>query len=608
MSAPAIATEIYPWEIKCMAGSLDKAQTANKSEPTCTSETKINPSCSEITDDFCNALWSKDNKGNLTMSEGRILSGKSSKSELSIAFLENLKARLDGEKNLPPDLQEKAGPIYDDLRKALAEEQDSKQWYRKIDAINDRWAKAFEDVAEERTWAKHPELKNIKDKDLTIEQRAMFKEDSLEVSRQLVDAKYKDHPNWKRVEKVYGDVKSDLILKIGTLNIPQAQKDKLTRRVEKIELTLPYEGLKGISADGDCSGTTKNAFYHPLHHKFTVCAGIFNTLQSDSALYFIIAHEISHSIDSGINAAVESETSELAKALNPLAGSEKAVYSCNDWKKIVAKAKQIKAPNLKKTDPLQNLYDCTVPKEGLKKWDTNTLNIAADATAKDTISHYASYNAFTKIAQPTITENGETRPNPYYMRPDRYRALQDSYEFGVFSGEERVPDIFNQSLTCAEGTSKGKTVLYKDASPEDRKEIFAKAIEETQMIEKAKELESYSYCGINCDSLSDYEMSKGSGENFADWMAGQSFGEFLSRQKDMRSRRESSAAATSLFCNAPGVARDAPDLTLKEKNYSLEPHPDNRNRRVSLYNDQNAKLVKCDINEKDQGFGKCKPK
>ncbi|MNL29050.1 hypothetical protein D3C87_1507220 [compost metagenome] len=194
------------------------------------------------------------------------------------------------------------------------------------------------------------------------------------------------------------------------------------------------------------------------------------------------------------------------------------------------------------------------------------------------------------------------------MRPDRYRALQDSYEFGVFSGEERVPDIFNQSLTCAEGTSKGKTVLYKDASPEDRKEIFAKAIEETQMIEKAKELESYSYCGINCDSLSDYEMSKGSGENFADWMAGQSFGEFLSRQKDMRSRRESSAAATSLFCNAPGVARDAPDLTLKEKNYSLEPHPDNRNRRVSLYNDQNAKLVKCDINEKDQGFGKCKPK
>jgi hypothetical protein len=612
LSHPVLATEVYPWEIKCMAGSLDKAKSLNSGKAqSCLDDGKINPTCAEVTDDFCSTLWSKDHKGNLNIGDGRLLSGKSSKSQLSMVQIENLKARLASVPNLPADLRKKVEPIAAEYKAVMAEEKDSKQWYRKLSQVADKWQFAADDVAIARTLKKHPELKNIKDNDMTVVERAVFRKDAEELAAQQLDAKYANNPNWKRVGKVFDEVKEDLLKTVQNMKISDSQKAKMLARVKAVELSLPYTDQQKLGSDGTCGSSDVNAYYSPSYEKFTVCAGLFNSFQSESSLYFVIAHELSHSIDSGNNADYEqSEKDQLTKDLDPLASSNKAVYSCKEWKDIVDRAKK-SAPGLPQpTDSLQSLYDCIAPKGDLKAFDESSLTSIADASAKKAISQSAEGNNFLRLGQPTTsTDDGKTKTNPYYMRPDLVRARVYGDQFVKLKVPYLLPpDIFNQSLACATGVSNGKEVLYKDASKEDRAAIFEKALQETTQLWKMRERNSFNYCGRNCGALEEYDLSVNSQEDTADWMAARAFGEYLSRNKDMRSRREASAATTALFCNAPGLSAEAPDLALAEKNHSLESHPDNRSRRLALFNPRNAKLVKCKIDEKDQGAGKCEPK
>ena len=94
-------------------------------------------------------------------------------------------------------------------------------------------------------------------------------------------------------------------------------------------------------------------------------------------------------------------------------------------------------------------------------------------------------------------------------------------------------------------------------------------------------------------------------QNFADWLSYKALGRFLERHQDLRTRREAAALSTVDLCRPPGAKKDAPDLAAAEKEYSLESHPDNRVRRISVFNKKNAVITKCEINPQEQGFGLC---
>jgi hypothetical protein len=244
------------------------------------------------------------------------------------------------------------------------------------------------------------------------------------------------------------------------------------------------------------------------------------------------------------------------------------------------------------------MYDCTVPKDKVSPWNKDTVLNMTEQQTNRRISGDATWQAFTEISQPTITtENGEVK-NQYYLRPDRYRLMTYGYD-SQFTSETETYEVFNQALACTP---------YASAPKEKRAEYFTQALDETKSILKGSALEEVSYCGINCQNLASYNLSRSSGENYADWIAAQTISERLKRIPDLRARREASAATTSLFCDPPSIAKDAPDLTEAEKQYSLEPHGDNRLRRVSFYTKANAELLKCEIDEPEQGFGKCQKK
>lgn len=601
--------EVYPWEVRGFEGSLRALQSMGQ-EAICTppGEPQVRPQCAEITDDLCQTLWSNKNRGSMKVADGAIAAGQSSKSEMAASRIEDLQALIASESKLPPDLKAKAKPIFAELKTLLKKERDSKDWYRGISLALFKWETTVMDTASARTEAKHRPLKQIKQSDLSIEQKALYQSDLHHIQSEILEAKYKRHPNWKRVEKVFASAQQDMIAEIQNLNLPEAQKKLMLEKVKSVKLMLPYADPKKLAANASCGSTQMNAFYSPSHHAFTVCAGYFNSFQSESALYGTIAHEIAHAVDPLSNAEHQCRTeSPVFQSLNRLVGASGPGMPCNEWEPIAAQVKASSIPETPRSfDSLQSLYDCLQPKKHLEAYSAEAVRKIAKRNARVELNSYASAHSLLTLAQPTVTKEGKETPNEFFMRPDRLQASYNGNTFHKSRNEDAdVLEIFTQSLSCAKVEVDGKTISYQEAPLAHRAKIFDNAMAETLALLEASKREWYSYCGQNCSEMSVERLSVDSSENFADWMSNKALNRQLGRIKDLRDRREATALATVDLCERPGPKNDAPDLAASEKKYSLESHPDTRVRRISVFDKKNAEINQCEINQKDQGFGLC---
>lgn len=593
-----------------MEGALNAVNSTSTSLTCEAKAPSTKPLCTDLTDDLCSTLWSGKNKGKLKVSDGVIRLGKSEKSEIKESRIIDLKTLLESEPRLPQDLREQVKPILVDLKKALESENDSNSWYRSMSLIAYQWDRAVEDVAETRTLKKYPHLKSVKKNYFSTEEKDAFQQELFNLNDQILDAKYRQHPNWLRVEKVFGDAQKDLIEEIKLLNIPEDKKKFMLEKVGSVKLSLPYTHPNKLYSRESCGTTETNAFYSRDFHTFSICAGYFNTLQSETALYGIIAHEISHAIDSvGMNDAEYQKESKFMPLVKKLAGAKGQIYSCDEWQNTLKQAEKIKAVSKPQfSTELQSLYDCLQPKEHLKDYTANAVEDAAMNRSRFVLSQYAQAHSFLRIAQPTETKDGEVKVNEFYMRPDRvWSTFNDNVlDTDNMKREPHILEFFTQNLSCVSMTlENGKETNYKDSDISNRSKLFEKAIEQTLMVINAIRLDKYRYCGRNCKELASQGLALESGEDFSDWLTYKALNRSLKRKTLLRERREGAAVSTVDLCDQPGVKNDAPDLAFSEKKSSLTSHPDNRIRRISVFNKKNAEVIKCDINEKHQGFGLC---
>ncbi len=159
------------------------------------------PSCEYLSDSFCEKLWDPKNEGNLENGTSRFFLGNTGKSEMSHAKRMNYYALLDGANNLPSELNAALKPLFSELRAALSEEEDSKPWYRKIGDISRKINWALQDMAREKTFKDHPELKNKREKDYTVIENSYFTNNQQILENQILEAKYQKHPNWLNAKK-----------------------------------------------------------------------------------------------------------------------------------------------------------------------------------------------------------------------------------------------------------------------------------------------------------------------------------------------------------------------------------------------------------------------
>jgi hypothetical protein len=560
--------------------------------------------CTQHSDEFCTAL-ADDNSGNMRIFDGEIKAGASPKSGLSYAQLEDYKALVASAPRLPADFRKKAAPLLARLDKALKSENDTLAWKRQIADIKRDLDRAQEDVIADRQQAIAKDLAALS------EAEAGFKSGQVEakLKDEIVDAKYADHPNWKRVEALFPKAQEYILKTLETLPLTPKRKAEMMERVRTVRLMLPYENPEKFNrlAEG-CSTTEVNASYRTMHHNFTVCAGYFNTYQSPSALLTLMMHEISHSIDPSTQGILDCRAhSPLMAAVSPLNGAKGPAMSCDQWAKVTEKVLTAKATPPIAHD-LDKLYRCLSGKK-LKPWDQKEVWKESELLVKAEIERLSSLNQFTKLAQPYMEVGGEKLDNHLYLRPDRILLAADHRPKTGVQGVD-PQEIFTQALACQSVKRGGKAVPYRDKSVTEveRREMFNKALSATEAMFTKLTEDTFSYCGKRCPGLVGTGMSQHTGEHFADWLANRSAWRHLARIPAGKDRAIAATAAWGWLCAPPGPIRSAPGLALEESKRTSLVHPEDRRRRLSTFDEFTAELVGCKLEKSAQeNYGSCEP-
>jgi hypothetical protein len=569
----------------------------------------ITRSCAEISDNFCSKLWNEKNKGNIKVFDGEIKAGKSENSEISLSTLENDKALIGAISHLSIDAKTALEPVFAEFKNVLDQESDDMKWYRKRSAIKQKINDAIDDLIDQRFEKRYPEIKIKDSKKWTIDQTLLYKKEARIFNDELIAAKYSNHPNWIRVEKIFPQIKTKLAQEIDKLKIPEERKKLMKDKVLSIKLSLPLQDPDSVEASDECSTTEVNAFYTSATKKFTVCAGLFNRYQSDSAITFVLLHEVAHSIDSENLAKDDWRLkSPVAKVLKKLAHSDGPVYKCDEWKNV---SDNVLIPggsfSVQDADPLENLYSCLRGKQKLDEMNIENVSNAVKNLVKNTIDNYANANAFTAIAQKQMKKDGKLQKNEIYLRPDKFLENNNGYNDQGLIRNSNPVEIFTQNFSCILSQSNLTEAQYESASTETRSKLFENAIEQTSKNLQVQNEDYFKYCGRNCSQLTSFDLSVNPQEKIADWFATLSYPAFLENVLP-ENRAEASALTTSLFCDSSEIPSASPELALSEKKFSLETHPDDRSRRVSLYTPEVAKLIDCK-NEIDgeKGSVACQP-
>ncbi|MGZ3693719.1 MAG: hypothetical protein ACXWQO_05935, partial [Bdellovibrionota bacterium] len=584
---------------------IESALTVN---PSCKDEIEDQrPFCSSLSDQVCSDIWSAKNRGFLDVFDGKIRVGASPKSGTNHIVLENQRALIDSLPRLPADFAKVAGPILQKWKVALDEEEDSKAWDNKITKLDLDLSYAMDSLADARFDAKYPELANKMTSKRSPEENLKYTQIQDEISRELVDAKYKNHPNWQRVEHIFTEAKQDMIEATSRLPIPEEQKEKMLAKLRTIQLTLPYDNMTN---DKSCASTQRNAMYMPAYHAFTFCAGFFNAFETESLLYGTITHEIGHAIDPEALRKEANTASPISTALAPLERAQGPAMPCSEWEKT--KEKIFAADPLEgieaKIRPLENLYGCLKSTKSLDPFNPETVRKAIKQINRDAIDYDASRNDFLKLSEPTYTKFGNTIINKYYMRPDLI-LLKDAGKPKIKMPYRDIDfeEIFVQDLACQKTSTNGKEIEFTSTAGEERERLFTRALENTEKINQKYLEESNSNCGLNCGSLVKYNLGKNIGEEFADWISFRALTLRLSRLPTAEIRNEAAALFASDLCTAPSISASVPGLANIEKTRSTEAHGEARIRRISVFTKENAAILGCRLEPDSKGFGQCEP-
>ncbi len=540
----------------------------------------IKPQCTELSDNFCKKTWLPPLNGNIALKTGNIFLGKTEKSELRMIEKLDLLELIASESRLPKDLRKKSHNILSQLKKHFEKESDADLWYHDLDSIKHDWWNLVRKTAIRRTQNRVPGFTKIQPKERTYDQNWLLKEDYYDLADQIISAKYKNHPNWLRVQSIFEKVKQDVLAEVNNLGLEEAVKKIITTKLLNVKLVFPSEDPRKVSVTAGCGSTVFNAYYMSDRNLFTVCAGFFNSLQDISPITFVLAHEMAHSFDPLTYATDRLLESPTGTVLKKLCHQKESPYDCDEW----AKTREIIFPRLKTVDlkvgPFKKLTQCLKKESTLQPFKSDEVIKVNELNRRWHLNAIARRNDFSRLAQATEFKNGKTSPNDYFMRPDRWTTPN--------SNEQCLMDVdielMAQVLKCSK---------YKETDKLTRGSEFESAMKDMEQIQHSLGEQWIQYCGTDCPDLVSSKMSRVVQEEFADWMAKRVVARMLERESDLETRREHFGSLGVWLCDRPGTFWEASDLTEREKKWSFESHPNENIRRLSLITPRIADLIQC---------------
>ena len=570
-------------------------------------------SCSQISDNYCNELYSSENRGNLIRENSQLYLGKTEKGALDAREKLDWEALFLSIHKWPTDLKEALRHSLEMVKKLLQNEEDTDIWREDYHIAKDKVELAIQDFVGEKTMKRLLLQGNSIQLHQTVLGMSEFQKDAVDFRNFILEAQYANHPAWQRIQRLFGEVQRDLVKILQELPFEKSVQDWMLGRVQSVQLTLPYQDnrlfpynstRKGCGSDG----LKINAYYYRETNSFTICVGYFLSMQSDASLYRVIAHEVAHSFDLGTLAWDHWKRDSILAQANRKFNSGEA-FDCPTWKTIVQEALSFDRPLFieRSTDSFAHCLRTLGGHRNLElvPFSDDLIKFYALNKAISIFNSFIDDNLFTLVTQPmVIREGGQNVNNEYYRAPGISAIKDNSYLPFKYVDSYFYPlYYFNQSLTCQK-------------EDEVSEKSFRSSLQETHDITQAYYRIMAYYRGLEYQALADYQVSRPSGENFADWMAIKAIERKLKRIKRPE-RKNFVQEAMASFCqrlrtiqdsgNLIAIENDAGHLAAIEKEFSTRVHDDVRIRRLSIFTSEVSELVGCFQDQKTQrGIGECK--
>ena len=558
-------------------------------------------SCEELTDKFCESLWSAENQGNFRFPDGtQILTGTRRKNFMENGRFIHLQKTAKSRCLLPDDVKDTMGIHCGDgdqktdmlarlealLSRIDSIDQNKKSmssWQRSIDQILSDFGHAIDDTAYESAAKDRPDIKERLWDDWTFHEKKALYENYYDIKTEIMKAVYLNDSDWQRVVKVFNEAVQDVLTVVEQMDLDAESENIMKEKVSSVKLSLPYEDPRRVGSVTEfCATSENNAYYIHTSNAFVICMGKINGSLNEGALYGTIAHEIAHSIDpTRFLADVYTQTPESLLLKELYEGS--ASLPCDDWEQRKGEAFSISSETYELPEKLSSLDQCLIDRRGLSEINHSALDYVSDRFAEMSMDSPAQQNHFSLLTTDKVFKDGVLEDNEFYLEPKLFEESKNFYmEVSFFhKGYFHDMSVFVKEYKCRILESRSE------------KEAFAEALEETKKLRKMYEYYLSDLLGQNSKGLVMFNLSKPSAEDFADWISYKAMELKLKRNQSVESRRAFLLADTSFFCKPKSLETLAKEKTLIERQYSRAFHPPDRNRRLSRFTPKIADLLEC---------------
>lgn len=498
--------------------------------------------CGALFEDFCNELHDEDHEGNITLGKGpkafRLTLGDSHNG-IDNAYVALARAKIEARNRLPQAFRDELNTngYFDLLEKYLdspkpKNKEEKIERGRTVDRLSARWNEAF-NVAIKRDTAS-----------------GTSRQATVNLERAISKAIWQESPAWKSIVEQTEQAREALIATINDFKIDAAAKKRMIDKIKSVELMLPDP-----VRDPGCQNTDNNAYYHDTDRKITVCAGMFNTMDSMATLL----HEFSHAIDSTALAFDDLLDSSLGKSYDEL---EKRTCSssdrmkCEDWENWKKQLSSRVAAVPKNKHPLDPMLRCLQGNKNFPKVDQNALLAEAKIRARTKMDKIAEDNEFLRLSKPF--EPGSTElPNSSYLDPCTLKPTSTVREAFDLS----LHHFFANEYRCSKATPNSKRM--------------AKSLEFAEGAQTQLETALMTHAGQYSDFK--WPLMKGYAqqvhEQAADLIGMKAFSRYLNQKHDdVKDRRNHFLASTADICMGADHTVEFPDEAEEEYKYTTEPH------------------------------------
>jgi len=548
----------------------------------------LGQSCLELSDKYCQQLYSPENQGNLDgIQLGR------TKNDIKYSKYYFLQAVEKSFKKQSKDIQfvlTKNG-IIKKIKNYIHRK--FRQQVNQTDIYKDEWNGdsidelkiAFEQAAVARTEKKIPGYIRQLVKDTSPESDMEYYRQLDLIWAEFFKVVWQDDPAWKEVEKKFEIVRQEYIQwNEQDSSITDDLRKFRNEQLKSLNLIIPGAATnRAFDINFRCGIDLDNAYYNSTRHQLTVCAGGF--VGNEPLL--TIAHEVGHSISNGRRIHKYVESSPFGQRFSKLWYEiQKGNHlTCEQWstfkKDLEKEINEMPPYNFEDKKFLsqfitKNLRE--IPKE-------SELSRITARLSKRTLNEGIRNNTISRIIKKdTVLESGRSIRNAAYLNPEaliRWSLLPNT----MFSPSAHLDHFFTQEYNCLFNEKKlPATKALEDSLNESRALIG----QTWKMLLTVGGPFSFINDAIDEDFAQDIE------EDVVDSYASTVVARLLKKLASIEDRRSLFLRSTASYCDPISFRQLYPAETNILHKFTNALHSIGQDRRKKLLTEDVKPLLQCE--------------